>query len=245
MRISKYALFTTLLTTLILSGSASASELVVYSAEYQATASGLSATAERSLQLVENQQYVLENKLEVRVAGARLGAIEETSRFNWIEGDLQPDAYRYSQSGIVRKRERVRFDWTENIATSTEDDDSWEHGLTPGIADKLSYQLVLRQALQNSDKTDIEFQIIDTDEIETHLYRVTGNELTETSLGSLNTVKVERIREGDSKRSTTFWLATDWNMLLVRFLQTDSSGSKTELLLNQATVNGEQVSALP
>ena len=113
------------------------------------------------------------------------------------------------------------------------------------MVDKLSHQLLLRQVLQYTESTEVEFQVIDTDEIETHLYRVSGNELTETALGSLNTVKVERIREDNSNRSTTFWLASEWNMLLVRFLQTDSSGSKTELLLKQAVIDGRQLTALP
>ena len=226
------------------SSAAIAVEPTPYSAKYQATASGLSATAERTLEL-DGQQYILENTMEVRVAGIRLGTIEETSRFSWIEGNLQPDAYGYSQSGVVSKTERVRFDWENNIAVSTEDDDSWEHTLFPEVVDKLSYQLLLRQVLQHTESTEVEFQVIDTDEIETHLYRVSGSELTETALGSLNTVKVERIREGNSNRSTTFWLASEWNMLLIRFLQTDSSGSKTELLLKQAVIDGRQLTALP
>jgi len=238
-------LFKVLLLALAWSGTAVTQELVTYSAEYQATASGLSATAQRSLQQDNESQYILENSIEVRIAGARLGSVAETSRFNWIDDKLQPDAYRYTQSGISRKRERVSFDWENNIATSTEDDDSWEHPLLPGVVDKLSYQLLLRLELQHTDNTEFEFQVIDTDEVETHLYRVSGTEQTETSLGLLNTLKVERVREGNSNRSTTFWLASDWDMLLVRFLQTDSSGSETELILQQAVVAGQQLTALP
>jgi len=236
--------FKFLLLTMAWSNAAIAVEPTPYSAEYQATASGLSATAKRTLEL-DGQQYVLENTMEVRIAGVRLGTIEETSRFNWIGDNLQPAAYRYSQSGVASKRERVRFEWENNIAVSTEDDERWEHTLLPGVVDKLSHQLLLRQVLQYTESTEVEFQVIDTDEIETHLYRVSGNELTETALGSLNTVKVERIREDNSNRSTTFWLASEWNMLLVRFLQTDSSGSKTELLLKQAVIDGRQLTALP
>jgi hypothetical protein len=242
---AKLPLFKVSLLILVWSGSAVTQELVTYSAEYQATASGLSATAQRSLQQDNESQYILENSMEVSIAGTRIGSVEESSRFNWINDKLQPNAYRYSQSGIASKQEQVRFDWENNIATSTEDDDSWEHPLFPSVVDKLSYQLLLRLELQRTDNTEIEFQVIDTDEVETHLYRVSGTELTETSLGLLNTLKIERVREGNSNRSTIFWLASDWDMLLVRFLQTDSAGSETELLLQQAVVAGQQLTALP
>lgn len=238
-------LFSVLLLTMSFSGVVAALEPVTYTAEYKATASGLSATAQRNLQQVNETLYILENTLEVKIAGVTLGRVEETSRFNWIDDKLLPDTYRYTQSGIARKRERVSFDWINNIATSTEDDESWEHALNPGVVDKLSYQLLLRHELQHTNNEEIEFQVIDTDEIEAHLYRLSGSELTDTAIGLLNTVKVERIREGTSSRSTTFWLASDWNMLLVRFVQTDSSGSKTELILQQAVVDGQQLTALP
>ncbi|MBL4821324.1 MAG: DUF3108 domain-containing protein [Gammaproteobacteria bacterium] len=220
-------------------------EPVSYSAVYKATSRGLSATAHRSLERRDDQQYVLENTLNVTVAGARLGRIKEISIFTWTNNRLQPVAYRYSQSGISRKRERIQFDWKNNSATSTEDDESWTLKLTPNVIDKLGYQLLLRQELQHTDNTQLEFQIIDTHEIETHRFRVAGRELLETPLGKLNTVKIERVADGDSKRSTAFWLAADWNMLLVRLVQTSRSGAVTELMLEQAVVGNRELTALP
>ena len=222
-----------------------AQNLQVYEAEYQAKASGLSATAERKLESLEGGRFLLSQALEVRVLGAKLGEIEEISEFSYIAGNLSPDFYRYVQSGVSRKKEQVSFDWDNELALSVEDDEQWQLSIKPGIVDKLSFQLLLRQALAGKQSGEMEIQMVDTDEIESHVYRITGSELVETELGVLDCLKVERIRDPGSERRTTFWLAKDWDLLLVKFEQTRGSDPETELLLEKAVVAGQVVTPLP
>ena len=220
-------------------------DLSIYEADYRAKAAGLSATAERKLELLDGNRFRLSQALEVRVLGAKLGEIEETSEFGYIAGNLIPFSYRYVQSGVSRKNESVLFDWDSELALSVEDDEQWQLAISPGIVDKLSFQLLLRQAFVGKQSGEMEIQMVDTDEIESHLYRVIGSELVETELGLLDCLKVERIRESDSERQTTFWLAKDWNLLLVKFEQTRGSRSETELVLEKAVVAGQVVTPLP
>ena len=64
-------------------------------------------------------------------------------------------------------------------------------------------------------------------------------------LGDLpDTVKIERVRSGDSRRRTTVWLATDWHYLLVKLEQVSASGTETSLSLEAATVNREALHGL-
>jgi len=225
--------------------SAVAQNPVVYDAQYQARAAGLSATAERQLVSLGGDRYRLSQAMEVRVLGAKLGEIEETSQFSFGADKLAPEHYRYRQSGISRTNEEVSFDWDNGMALSTEDDEQWQLAIGPGIVDKLNYQLLLRQTLANDENSELEFHIVDTDEVETHQYRVTGSEQVETELGSFDCLRVERIHKPGSDRRTVFWLAKDWSMLLVKLEQTSGSGAETELLLEQAVVAGQVVTPLP
>ena len=89
--------------TLACGSSGFAQSLVVYEAEYRAKAAGLSATAERKLESLGGNSYRLNQAMTVRVLGAKLGEIEETSQFTYLDGNLVPDNYSYVQSGVSRK----------------------------------------------------------------------------------------------------------------------------------------------
>lgn len=75
------------------------------------------------------------------------------------------------------------------------------------------------------------FQIVDGAEIDEHDYRIASYETIDTLMGELNTVKLERVRDPESSRSTEIWLASAYEFVLARLVQTESSGSRTELLL--------------
>ena len=218
---------------------------VTYEAEYRAKAAGMSATATRRLEQIDGSHYALSQAMVVRVLGAELGEIEETSRFSVSNGALIPEFYEYDQSGISRRHEQVQFDWSAGVATSSEDDEQWQLPIDAGIVDKLNFQLLLQDTLARDDIDELEIRMVDTDEVETHLYRVTGTEQIETELGKFDCIRVERIRDPGSKRRTVFWLARDWNMLLVRFEQSSGSGSETELSLEKAVIGGQVVTPLP
>ena len=220
-------------------------EPLTYQAKYSARAVGMSATAERKLESMGNTRYLLTQSMTVRVLGATLGQILETSQFTHREGNLLPEMYRYLQTGISKREEEVAFDWNQYVAVSSDKDDQWQLAITPGILDKLNFQLHLRETLTNEEVREMEIRMVDTSEIENHLYRVTGAEAVETGLGVLDCIKVERIREPGSERRTTFWLARDWDMLLVKFEQTSGSGSETSLLLEEAVVDGQVVIPSP
>jgi hypothetical protein len=218
---------------------------VSFEAGYHATSRGLSAKAERSLRQSADQQFQLTNVLELRVLGARLGRAEETSTFRW-EADVPiPVDYVYEQTGLGGRLETVSFDWNTAMAESREDENLWELPLHPGVQDKLSFQALLAAQLVAGDRTEMTVDVVDNEQIETQLYRVIGAEVIETPLGRLNTLRVDRIREPDATRRTSFWLATDWSMLLARLVQVSGNGTETELLLETATVDGQPVTPLP
>ena len=89
--------------------------------------------------------------------------------------------------------------------------------------------------------TNIELAVIDEDKIEIYRYRAINEEVINTPLGAFNSTVVERIRN-DEDRSTIFWLANDWEFVLIRMEQTNS-GLTTVLELDEGIV--EDVPIVP
>ena len=52
-------------------------------------------------------------------------------------------------------------------------------------------------------------------------------------------------REPDARRETTLWFAKDWNYLLVRLSQIETDGQHYQIMLKEATVNGQTVTGIP
>jgi len=238
-----FALFTSLLG---ISSYAQNSPLAEYSAQYQASANGLAAEATRSLRRTAENSYRLSNTLEASVLGQSLAKLEQSSEFELIGGRIQPQTYSYQLSGVSRASHAIVYNWDAQRAISSEDDESWQLTLHDAVLDQLSFQAALRQAVRssNGEQSSFTFELIDGDEIDSHEYRIVGSERLDTPLGALNTLKLERLRALNDERVTEFWLAEDWDFLLVRLEQVNSSGLRIRLELSEAEIAGAQVRAL-
>jgi hypothetical protein len=223
---------------------AQASEPRPFDATYKAQALGFSATAFRRQTRIAPNYYMLQNSLTLTVLGANVGSVAETSEFRWEDGAIVPLHYEYEQTGLSASFEQIDFDWETELATSRNDDDSWQLSLSPGVLDKLSYSAQIGQDIVTKGLEEFRYQVLDEDVFDEHLYQITSTEVLVTPLGRLNTVKIERVRASDSRRRTTVWLASDWDYLLVRLEQVSSSGTETELSIAKATMGGEEVTGL-
>lgn len=217
--------------------------LLEYTAEYEARANGLAATATRSLSRLDENSYRLSNSLEASLAGQTLASLEQASELTLQDDRVVPLNYTYQLSGVSRASHAIFFNWDAEIALSTEDDESWQLKLREGVLDQLSYQLAIRQALigNTKDETLFSFEIADGDAIEMQEYRLLGEELISTPLGELNTLKLERVREASDERVTEIWLALEWDFLLTRIEQVSSSGLRISLELKSAELDGKPV----
>jgi len=239
-----FLLFTIISSSQSASTFSQAAVLLEYSAEYEASANGLSATATRSLINVSENTYRLSNSLEASFAGKTFANLNQASEFIFEDNKIISQNYFYQLMGISRTSHTIFFNWNAKIALSMKDDENWQVPLSDGVVDQLSYQIAMRQALINKggSQTTFSYDIVDGDTIETQQYRVVGEEVLPTPLGELNTIKLERVREASDERVTKIWLAVDWNYLLTRVEQLNSSGLKIVLDLKFAKLNGEIVS---
>ena len=245
MRHFRSILITSALLSLFVTPSSDAQQVLEYTAQYKARANGIAARADRSLSRLEDNFYGISNVLRATLLGVPLAKLEQRSEFFFSDGQLKPRTYSYQLTGISKASDSIDYNWDTLTAVSSEDEESWQLELSDGVMDELSYQFALRQSLiAGTTKEELEFQLIDGDEIESHQYRFLADELLHTPLGELNTVKLERVRDADDERVTMIWLARDWDFLLTRIEQVSGSGLRIELELENATVDGKAVSPL-
>lgn len=208
----------------------------VYALDYD----GIPFTAKgvRELKKVGDGIYLLSNNAESMVAN-----IIEESTFSWIPDQrLQPNLYEYHLKQPFGKRDAIlNFDWQKNIVVNDVQSKPWKMAIPEGTLDKLSYQLQLRYDIK-AGITDVTYPIADGGKLKMYQFKVLGEEQLTTPLGEFNTVKVQRVRETGKKRNTVFWLAKDFDYLLVKLKQTKKKGDGFELTLEQAILNGEEIS---
>ena len=190
----------------------------LFKATYVATFQGLQIEAKgvRELQRLDNGDYRLTSSATSMLAG-----LIETSEFSFADGQLKPSRYNYTRSGLGKsKQDFIAFDY----GSKTLQHKDGTAKLIKGTLDKLSYQYQLKLDLANlalSERSSSTFQyaVADGDKLKYYRFRIAGEEVLTTPTGDMLTVKLERVREHDSDRRTTFWLAKDHNYLLTKFKQ--------------------------
>lgn len=210
-----------------------------YEARYEARAMGMRTSAWRTLAL-SNDVYQLDHGLAVSVLGANLITVNERTEFNWKEQQAVPLQYHYKQSGVRRRDERVTFNWPQQSATMNRDGNEQTQTLEAGFQDNLSFSAQMSADLLNKPEmrapdTILSYQILDARRLEIQDYKVIGEERISTPAGELDTIKLERIRDSDSGRSTVIWLSVQHQYILAKLLQVESSGSEMALTLESVT----------
>ena len=211
-----------------------------YEATYQARSHGMRTDAYRYLRTEDHEVFEVSHGLSVSMLGANLISVEETSQFRWQDRGAIPLWYTYDQGGVRRRHEHITFDWSTDTAHVETGRGEYQTAIFPGALDNLSFSAQMSAELHSRRSRGEEpmavdqvltFQIVDGDEIDEHIYRIASYETIDTLMGELNTVKLERVRDPESRRSTEIWLAPAYEFVLARLVQTESGGSRTELVL--------------
>jgi hypothetical protein len=157
------------------------------------------------------------------------GKITEISQFSWnAQGAyIMPALYHYKRTGLNKNREQnLVFDWAKNEVPSKK------------IQDKLSYQLQLRQDLM-ADRKVLTYVISDGGKLREYTFTRAGEEILDTLLGKVATIKVQRVQAKD-KREIFAWFAKDFQHLLVQ-LQQEENGSAYTIYISKASLNGKAI----
>lgn len=207
-----------------------------FEATYKARYHGISVTATRTLRTLEDgsQQFIFH-------ADSWLASLKEISLFRWGDNNhIKPIRYQYERKGLGRNREAVLdFDLTNNKVINNVERRPWQMDVPNGVLDKLNYQLQIRADLL-SRKPLLNYEIADGGRLKQYSFEVLGEEVVKTDAGRFNAVKIRRVRDEDDDRSTTFWMAKDWDYMIVR-LQQKEDDSTYEIDLHRATLDGQKV----
>lgn len=221
---------------------ASAQALVPFSASYAADMKKVPVNGEaiHSLQANPDGTWTLSFQ-----AGMFVARLTEESLLRLDNEQLVPLSYRYERKGLGRGRLTTQnFDWDAGVVTGEHKKEAFSLPTEPGLLDRTTYQLALQRDLM-AGKTEMRYRVADEDEIEEYRFRVTGEKRVTTRAGQFDAVEVERVREPGAKRETTLWFAKDWQYLLVRLSQIETDGQHYQIMLKEATLDGEPVTGTP
>jgi hypothetical protein len=154
--------------------------------------------------------------------------IVEKSVWKTVNGQLLPQVYEYQNSRNDRDVV-VSFDWENKIITNSINGESWRMRTEEGVLDKLLYQYSIMIDLMQG-KSRLVYRIADGGREKTYIFETVGEEIIDTPLGKLRTIKLVRRRQ-DSDRQSIFWTAPEMNYLPVKLLIIDDD-EKTEVVIN-------------
>lgn len=157
--------------------------------------------------------------------------IRERSTLRWRDGRPETTGYRYVQKTAFNNRERsLEVDAAKGEIVSRDRNDTRTLAWTPGVLDRQLVALALAQDLAAGSR-EVEYEVAERRAVETHRYRLAGTESVQVPAGRIEAAKVERIREGDSGRTTTIWLDPARDYLPVRTVQKEKDGETIEMRL--------------
>lgn len=213
---------------------AAETQLPMFNAEYSIMRNGIAmGVSTRSLSLNQDGTYLYASS--TRATGLLSwfvkDRIDEHSKWVFDGERIRPLEYAYDRYGGNKTRHvRLSFDWQHLTVTNSIDGEPWHMDIPPDAQDKLVYQLAIMADLLNGKK-DLTYKIADGGKLKEYAFEIKGEEVINTSLGKLKTVRIQRI--GDT-RDSTVWCAPQFSYLPVRLEQQDTDGSELTMQLNSA-----------
>ena len=213
---------------------------VTYKADYMGLP--ISAKGIRQLEIIAPGQYLLKSS-----ANSLFANVEESSAFQLKDGTAQPQAYRYQRAGLGKnKKVQLQFDWKANSVTDLLSNTQFPLDPDRNTSDKLLYQFqlqadLLQAARQQTLPDGFEYTVFDDGRLKQYQFQIVGKEVLPTKLGQIKTWKIKRSNSA-ATRSTTLWMAPDYEFMLVRFEQTDRDKKGFSLMIEEAQLGGEPIS---
>ena len=223
-------------------------ELHPYSARYSVYRNGkLSGKLEVRL-APEGEHWTLRSELRGTHGLARILRARDTE---YVVGDaddagrfIPREHVRHTRVAGIDDRWVATFDWAaDRVAVVHDDRDRYDLPLSGRALDPLSLKLEIQRRL-GEPGPDLEFLMVEQDEIDPQQFRALEAEWLETALGCLRTVPLEKVRK-NSSRYTRAWHAPDFGNIEVRLEHGKTGGDHLEMRIAELTWGGEPVAARP
>ena len=154
--------------------------------------------------------YSLSTKPRGLLSLAGKGRIHEASSIRIVESDgklmIQPQTYSYRQDEERRRAVDAVFNWDTKVITYLYRGEKSTETLDEPIIDRLSATLLMMNVLRH-DFESLELLVFDTGRINPVAFTNEGNEILDTPLGNIDTIRVTNRNANGSSRETTTWFA--------------------------------------
>ena len=178
------------------------------------------------------------------VATARLARMlrvsaEESAHFVWRNGQVLMLTYRQ----VARAPTRTRFwqhevDWEAGISRTETYEEDLHLPAEPGMLDPLTLRLQLAAALQDPANrgVDLQFRVLERNEIEDQHFFFLGHEQVEVPAGCFDAIRMQRFRREGSSRNYDSWHAEAFLWLPLRILQIKDGDPELDIRLISTSI---------
>lgn len=161
--------------------------------------------------------YVFEAHMHTTGLAALLKSGEIIERSHWLlsNNHVQPQVYEYIDSNDDSRATKLQFDWPQQRVTNNVGDNQWAMDIPAGAQDKFGYMLALMKDLQQGNTAPV-YQIADGGLMKTYRFVPKGKVVLDTTVGKLETIKLQRVRLGKKNSQLFIWCAPSLGYLPVK-----------------------------
>jgi len=151
-------------------------------------------------------------------------SLNEQSQFSVKDHQIIPHHYLYKSSALGKKKKaELLFDWKKMQVRNDIKNKPWNMSIQPKTIDKLSVQLQVREDLKQGKDT-FNYFIADGGHTKNWRFKRLNTETINTKIGKLSAIKVMRIDDRNTQKTTSFWFAPQYDYLLVKLTHKEKDG---------------------
>lgn len=155
--------------------------------------------------------------------------VSEESLFEIKDGRIFPEKFTVTRSGRKSYQHTVIFDWPgKSLNYSNQRTEAMPAGVILD-AGNMIYSYMLNPTDMKVGRT---LHVVNGKEVEVHKLTDVREELLNTEIGNLKTLRIEQKRMDKPERTFTLWLALEKNYLPVKLIKT-RKGRSTKLLISK------------
>ncbi|WP_430462876.1 DUF3108 domain-containing protein [Thalassolituus sp. LLYu03] len=155
-------------------------------------------------------------------------ALRETSEFSVTNGRIQPLEYNYKASGLFNEPDRsLLFVPNLNLVKDIRNNKTYTNAWEGEVHDNLTYMLQAGLDLARGDE-EIAYTVFEKNKGKEFRFKVVGEEIIDTRIGKLRTVKVEQLRNKKS-REVFAWYAIDRHYQLVQLRDKENGKTRYQI----------------
>ena len=194
-----------------------------FEATYNASTLGMTLDLKRSL-TKEADVYTLSSR-----GKNILITMKESAEFRISEGRVEGIRFDSKVKSLKTTKRSVRFNRAAGVIDSMKRGDWTQHQWAPDILDRFSQQQQLRLTLMSSEKPPqtLSFTVVDGPKVSEKRWERAANEVIQTPLGAIDTVKYHAVHSNPSKRASEIWLAPKLDFLMIKTVHVERSSTIT------------------